>query len=243
MAKEWGAIIRGEQFDLDDWANSLKKPGDPWVEVHGADTTLRSRSFDGMSSAEEVRDSAVPHIERLNGVMAAINESRPLQFGGVVEFSPEGRLHRTMFAEVGNFEIRTKVSIQAIVLGPDGKPKEGSPPAQTTKAQDWAAKADNDPILEDALVYFGRATVPRKADDPSHWFDIYRTLESLILKFGPSEKEFLALNWAPKNEIERLKRTANWARHAKRKNPPPPNPMTPGEAHDLIVVLLNKAFE
>jgi hypothetical protein len=55
MSKMWGAVIRGEQFDLDDWASVLKEPFDPWVEVHGGDTVLRSKSFDGMSSAQEVR--------------------------------------------------------------------------------------------------------------------------------------------------------------------------------------------
>jgi hypothetical protein len=240
MSKKWGAVIRGEQFDLDDWINALKVPFDPWVEVHGPDTVLRSQSFDGLSSADEVRDRAVTHVERLNGAMAISNNSQPLQFGGVVEFSPDGCLHRTVFLEAGAYGVG-RASAIGVALGPDGTPK-APPPPTPSEVQNWASLADADDLLEDALIYFGRATAPRKRDDPTHWFDIYKTLECLILKFGPGEAAFLARNWAPASDVERLKRTANWARHARRKFNPPPNPMTMEDARDLTARLLRKAF-
>ena len=44
------------------------------------------------------------------------------------------------------------------------------PPSPTvpSEVQAWATLADDDELLEDALIYFGRAT---------DWFDIYKTLE------------------------------------------------------------------
>lgn len=48
------------------------------------------------------------------------------------------------------------------------------------------------------------------------------------MRFGPGESEFLRLEWADKAEIERLKRTANFERHARRKFDPLPNPMPEG---------------
>lgn len=241
MSKCWGAVVRGHQFDLDDWGDALKLPFDPWVEVHGSDTLLRSKSLDGLSSATEVRDRAVTHIERLNGAMTASRQSQPLQFGGVVEFAADGKLHQTVFAEGAVFG-RSKVRGVALVLGPDGNPKP-SPPAMPSEVQNWAVLADNDDLLEDALIYFGRASETNQAHAPTYWFDIYKALESLILRFGPSEAEFFALNWASSAEIDRLKRTANWARHARRKFDPPPRPASAQEARDLMAQLLRKAFD
>jgi hypothetical protein len=55
----WGAIIVGEAFDLEDWADTLKPPFDPWVEIQGANTVLRSTSFDELTSGEQVHTRAL----------------------------------------------------------------------------------------------------------------------------------------------------------------------------------------
>jgi hypothetical protein len=125
-----------------------------------------------------------------------------------------------------------------VVLGPDGKPLP-PPPAQPSEVQNWSATAQSDGLFEDALIYYGRAT---------DWFDIYKALECLILKFGRGrsdgerEKTFKELGWAPKNEIKRLKRTANWVRHAQRKYERPPSPMPIQEARSLLGALLRRAL-
>ena len=72
----WGAVVLGEPTDLEDWVHTLKEPFNPWVEVHGAETVLRSASFDELASANEVRDCAVALIERLNGVVALSQQVR-----------------------------------------------------------------------------------------------------------------------------------------------------------------------
>ena len=121
----------------------------------------------------------------------------------------------------------------ATVIGTDGKPVP-PPPPQPSEVQKWTTLAENDDLLDDAFIYFGRAT---------DWFDIYKTLECLILRFGGSESAFLALGWASATEVTRLKRTANAARHAKRKFGPPPNPISLEDARTLLGQLLRRALK
>ena len=61
----------------------------------------------------------------------------------------------------------------------------------------------------------------------------------LILRFGgvknrKREEVFKSLGWAQPKEIDRLKQTANAARHARKKFEPPPNPMAMEDAHALL---------
>jgi hypothetical protein len=67
----------------------------------------------------------------------------------------------------------------------------------------------------DASVHFARG------DD---WFDIYKALECLEMRFG-GEEEFRSRGWADKGKIKLLKRTANSGRRARKKFDPPPHPM------------------
>jgi hypothetical protein len=136
----WGAVVLGEPTDLEDWAHVLKKPFDPWVEMHGTETVLRSASLDELESASEVRDRSIAQIERLNGAMALSQGSKPLRFGGVIQFAPDGRLHRTIFAEMVAFEAGDKLRATVTVTGPDGKPVP-PPPPQPSEVQRWVAIA------------------------------------------------------------------------------------------------------
>ena len=64
---------------------------------------------------------------------------------------------------------------------------------------------------------------------------------------GPKEKKreavFMSLGWAPPREITRLKRTANAARHAKRRYEMPLYPMDIQEAHAFVGRLLRRGFD
>src|ERR1700733_308070 len=139
MSKRWGAALHGHDFDLQDWREMLKPPFDPWVEVHGSETVLLSASLDDLTSASEVRDRVVAQIDRLNGVMFVMRQSQPLKFSGVVELAPDGKMHRTVFAEGGAFG-RSRVGAIGVAIGPDGKPKP-EPPPKPSEAQTWAAIA------------------------------------------------------------------------------------------------------
>src|SRR4051794_36595208 len=184
----WGAILQGEPTDLDDWVYVLKQGSDPWVEVHAGETILRSASLDALKSEDEVRARAEVIIERLNGAVALSQGADPVRFHGVVEFAPDGGRRRIFFGEA-HARARAKARAEGMAIGPDGQPIPTPP--QPTEVQSWAEIAENDPLLEDALIYFGRAT---------DWFDFYKSLECLILRFGGKkngEAKFLALGWAP----------------------------------------------
>ena len=180
----WGAIIQGEAFDLEDWADALHKPFDPWVEIHDEQAVLRSSSFDELTSAIQVRDRAVAFIERLNGVFAISHRAKPIHFGGVVKFTPDGKRHVNIFAQ-GVAEGRSKARAVSVVIGPDGKPAPQAPP-QPSEAQHWSEIVERDDLLDDALMYFGKA----------NWFDIYKALECLFIR-ARGEEAFLALGWEP----------------------------------------------
>jgi hypothetical protein len=151
----WGAVVLGKPPDLEDWANVLKEPFDPWVEMHGTKTVLRSASLDELGSASEVRDRPIAQIERLNGAMALSQGSRPLRFGGVIQFTPDGRLHETIFAEMAALELRgNKLNATVTVTGP-GKP--APPPPQASEVQRWMEIADGDPLTGRCVYLFRKS--------------------------------------------------------------------------------------
>jgi hypothetical protein len=147
---------------------------------------------------------------------------------------PDGRLHETIFVEMAAaFEIRDRLHATAIEAERDGTPVP-PPPPQPSEVQRWMEIAYGDPFLEDAFIYFGKAV---------DWFDIYKALECLILRFGGgSESAFLELAWTPKADVKLLKQTANWARHARRKFDLPEKPMPIREARKLMAKLLRRAL-
>jgi hypothetical protein len=228
VSNGWGAKILGRPKDLSQWAASLKPPDDPWVEVHRGEHVLRAQSLDESGSAGEVKGRAVAQIERLNGAMALFSAgAEPVKFAGVIEFR-DGALHETMFVEHGEIILSGTSFFSATATGGSAAPPGPS------EVQQWMSIADGDDLLEDALIYFGRAT---------DWFDIYKTLECLILKFGAgNEEKFIGLDWAPAASVRLLKRTANWARHARQKFDPPPNPMPLKEARQLLAQLVRRAL-
>jgi hypothetical protein len=225
----WGAVVQGEPTDLGDWVDALKEPFDPWVEIHGGETVLRSVTLDELTSANNVRSRALAHIERLNGAFAVWQQCKPVRFGGVVQFASDGKQQRTIFAEMAAIEARGRANAFAIAIGPDGKPYP-KPPPQPSEVQRWASIAEADDLLDDAIIFFGKGP---------GWFDIYKAIECLYARAG-GEHAFLALNW--EKETKRLKTTANWFRHARRRNDRLENPMELKEGHALLGRLLSRAL-
>jgi hypothetical protein len=232
----WGAVVQGEPSDLQGWTDNLKEPFDPWVEIHGGEMVLRSALLDGLATANEVRDRALAYIDRINGAMALWQQAGPLRFGGrVIQFTADGKQHPTFFPASASAELRGSggMRVEVTPIGTGGKPVS-PPPPQPSEVQRWAAIAEGDDLLDDGLIYFG------KADD---WFDIYKSLECLIERFGGGkERAFLDLKWEPEAEVKTLKQTANWWRHARRLFDPPPNPATLKDARVLLGRLLQRAL-
>ena len=143
----------------------------------------------------------------------------------------------------------------ATVTRADGKPVP--PPApEPSEVQRWSRVADEEELLDDALIYFGRVPQSPAGPEAGHartpameatdWFDIYKALECLIDRFdGGHPKEFLKRDWAPAAEVCRLRETANSFRHSRRRpsHKPPENPMGFKEARELLGQLLRRAIK
>ena len=155
----WGAVLVGEAANLGDW--TFIEGVRTVVEVHTGHTILRSASLDELTSASEVRDRATALIERLNGALALSQRTKPLRFGSVVQLDPNGGLNRFLSPDTGTYEVGGRDADLILTFTDlDGKP-------QPSQAQDWAAIADGDELLDDALIYFGRLGVSFPA-----WFNV-----------------------------------------------------------------------
>jgi hypothetical protein len=234
----WGIVLEGHPYDLEDWQEALKPPFDPWVEGTPEGPALRSRALDALTSALDVHTEGEGIVEMLNGAFAISHRAQPLRANGVVEFVPDGQLRRHGFGiEVTIFE-RSKARGVAAALGLDAEPAP-QPHPKPTKPQEWFAVAEGDEVLSDALIHFSR---------PPNWFDTYKALECLIIRFGKGEgkekeKNFLRLKWEPSGEVAHLKRTANFARHSRHRFRPPRNPMRIDKARDILGRLIRRALE
>lgn len=225
----WGVQLQGQSDDLEDCKNSLKPPFDPWVIESKSGLVLRSKSFDFATYSEEVFQKSKLVMNWLNGALSLNYSGDPVRAGEIVEFTADGQERRHIRLEgvmsIGRFRMRGELT----VLGPDGNPR----PPQPSNIQTWMDISENDDLISDALVYYSRS---------DNWFDIYKCLECLILRFGPSEGDFIGLKWASATKIKLLKQTANCERHARKKNKPPEDPMPQAEARQLIGSLLRRAL-
>ena len=115
-------------------------------------------------------------------------DSQPVQLRAVIRFM-DGHLHRTLFVESVKLKVRSSVIAAATVTGADGKPVP--PPApEPSEVQRWSRVADEEELLDDALIYFGRVPQSPAGPEAGHagtpameatdWFDIYKALECLI---------------------------------------------------------------
>ncbi|BBF91750.1 hypothetical protein [Blastochloris tepida] len=223
----WGAILGGKQSDIEDWALCLGNGFDPCVERVQNDFILRSSTFDSIDNAEDLKTKAAALIDTLNGALSLDQNSGRVEFGGAAAFR-DGNVNRTIFAEIHE-GLRVKARATATVIDRDGNFVTQKP--QPSTVQNWISKIHKDELLEDALIFFGRA---------SDWFDLYKSLECLIRRFG-SEQAFF--EWAgPESQARLLKQTANWHRHAPKKNERPVRPLSFDQARGALGFLLNRAL-
>jgi hypothetical protein len=224
-------------FDLADWKEALKQPFDPWVIETDDGLILRSSQLDLATTSSDACERADILMEQINGALAITDHSaEEVRAEGIAEIMSDGR-RNVLVQVVGTAKARSRAGAVGVAIGPDGKPMR-PPPPERSNPQQWLSIAAEDDLLADALTYFGRG---------NDWFDIYKALECLELRFGGERRghveRFLGLGWADADEIGRLKRTANYKRrHARLKFDPPPNPMEGTEARDLLAKLMARAF-
>jgi len=231
----WGAMLGGEEWDLEEWREALKQSFDPWVTEDGL--ILRSSSLGPATTGSEAYDLAKALMDQVNGALAVSCTARVVRLEGIVEILCDGTRRRApVLTSISATERPDKARVMVDVDGPDGKPKPPLPP-EPSETQRWLSITAEDDLLADALTYFGRS---------EDWFDIFKALECLIGRFGGGkEGKFIALGWASASKIKLLKQTAGVWRHSRRGRlnvDPPPHAMERAEARDLLAKLITRAF-
>ena len=212
LSPGWVVQVTGHEFDFSCWERSLKAPFDPWCERIPRDGgfvwALRSSRFDHLQSADEVRESAIPLIQRLNGALGVEGEAECLEFCGVGRIDDQGGFHVTVFAEA-----HSRMRIIAIAHA-EVRDAEGNlippPPPEESSTQRWIKAAEGNDDIADMLVFAGRA------DDS--WFDRYKTIE-LAEKLVGGEHKLRMLLGNISDEYKRMRTTANYYRHARHHRP------------------------
>ena len=238
MTTRWGACLSGHNLDLLDWAEVLKQPFDPWVDVieRAGETlfVLRSEQFNRATSADELLALAGSLVARLNGALALERSCKRVATSTVVEYSEMGAPRLRVFAQVGVAEERSRAYALAVAIGPHDAPLP-PPPPEPSASQRWISSADDHDakgdvathradLLSDLLVHLGRC---------DNWFDIYKTIEFAELLAG-GEHKLQNLAGTDRARIKNARVTANFHRHARTHRPD--NPVTLNEAHEAARV-------
>ena len=230
-APGWYARLAGDSVDLDDWRHSLNEPFDPVaLKFPDGETVLSSKEFADVPTASEVRERALGLIGRMNGALSLWNGARPIRFAGVYRVDEEGKCHAILFAEAAIELNRCVMRATAVILGPDGQPLPPSPPTPS-KPQDWNQLASSSEDISDLLEHVGRA---------DNWFDIYKTIE-LAERIAGNERKLVKLLAGSGVDVKRLKRSANFYRHARARRPE--NPFNLAEARSMISYVAQRVLE
>ena len=212
----WLVQLTGHDFDLSYWERSLKAPFDPWCERIRRDESfvfaLRSRTFAHAQSANEVRERAIPLIERLNGALGVLVGADPLTFRGVGCMDDKGELTVTVFAEA-HMQGRSMFTTTGGETTVEVRDAKGNliapPPPEPSAAQRWAEAAEKDDDIADMLIFAGRA---------DNWFDIYKAIEIAEHLSGGKHK-LPKLLGDSRDKCRNMRETANFYRHARTHRP------------------------
>lgn len=177
---DWWIEISGENIDLMDWEQQLRRPFNPFVENTDVSKNkdgsqelylLQAEEFADCLDANSVRAKAVPLIRHLNGIFAALRDNWPVEMKSVYRKRSDGAFERHSFLSVESAKFRihgSAVSLNSSV--------------QCVPNQSFVqhALADADDSLKDALEHFSRA---------DNWYDLYKSFEALGKKQGLKQLE------------------------------------------------------
>jgi hypothetical protein len=194
---------------------------------------LEASAFDELDSTVEISTETRALVPLLNGTarLERLNHHDVEAGGAIQELGENGGVqhqHRVLHAV--SAELRMMPGIHALMVGdvPPAAPEAGSLPA--------------DVILRAALADGGaRSALRWGGEGPRDFMRLYKIVELIT-----SRADIAAEGWASKNELTRFGRTAQHpeaagdaARHARPRGEPPPKPMSPEEAEDLVRRVLN----
>ncbi len=220
----WRVALVGHHFDLEELPKLFRAP-EAAVFVEDGRFFLESSTFEEFDSAAEVISEAAELLVRINGAARlAFPSFEPVSVGHVYRENEAGK--EIYVYEEALVRSREKASV---VVSSTGEPKEVEP----APLDPWIACAKRDRAVNKVLRLLALPNVG--------WHELYKILE-VVEDEGASD--LIGGPQIPKSEISRFTQTANSylalgdaARHARERVPPPPNPMTPDNARDLILRL------
>lgn len=209
----WGVELKGHLFDLEDWEADLRPPFDPSVvvlpDMIKPDTRmwiLQSDSFDGCTSASDVREIAISLVRTLSGMIGVRRSAMSVTLGNVIEFRADGSLGSHAFAEGAQFVGRAKTRGVGVAVI-DGVVQKPDPPT-ASYAQSMIHGLSDD--LRAALRYYDMA---------DNWYDLYKSYEAVLSHLNPRNearaKDKLKKLGFTHDELKGLKGSAQHHRHHK----------------------------
>lgn len=211
----WAITLQGAEDDLLAWEDVLAPPFSPWVERYTNQSGQLIRLFRDerlldAETAREVYDATEAAVARLNGLLAAVEGTRPVSVGSGMRFEGGRPVSHVLFPQPGVYTLRVgRVRITAGAAKPTG-------PSQAQRllalsypgGPEQSARAD---IIADLCDHLGRA---------ENWYDVYKTLELAIMLCG-GEDALFDLPFAKAARAAIIKQNANFHRHAPGRFRPP----------------------
>lgn len=233
----WEVYITGPQSVLSEMALAFND-GEPTITREGDQFLVRSRTFENMVDASEVRIEAERIVEALSGISRILLQGdAQLKIASVVEVKAGGS--RNIFVQLEPAVLRmTGGLMSSIVTRGDGRVEEHRP---SDPAPKWLAKALNDPAAARALRLRDAGLLS--------WTDLYRLYEVIEAGVG-GESAILEKTWASRSQLRQFKHSANSvsaagdeARHGVEPTQPPAKAMTLPDARSLVDGLLQQWLE
>lgn len=218
---KWLVELIGESIDLQ-CAYTVFHNNEPEVINEDGKYFLRTKEFDGLLNAENVRNRAKEIIKFLSDtIYLQYRDSRPIKGGQIISIDENGKRSFYLFAE-GEIQLRGVVSN---LLN-----SNTTPPIQENQAVHFYRIASDNVVVADVLAFFSRGD----------WINLYKVFELIRDEVGGKE-HLITKKWVNKKDLTRFTMTAqsrksigDQARHASENFPPHPNPMSLHEARVVI---------
>ena len=232
--QEWFVELSGHKSDLLALTRILTAPALSVVKQDGG-YFLKSTDFGLLPDDDKVYTHAKSKMDVLNGIGCVyVDGFVNVGLSGDVKWSDDSGPHRSIFVEAKSV-FRISASFGAVVVN-GGEVV----PTGLTDADKAATAAAKEEIVARALRFFSKE---------KNWFNLSKVLDAIGDDLSRDRKRWLeavkAQNWVPRSEINRFSGTANnhtagkgEARHGFDYGDPMPNPMTLGEAEQLIRTIL-----
>lgn len=216
--------LSGEALDLEQVADLFSQSQNPMIRREGDTFFLSEAGLSSLPGDVEKRDRAVEIVELVNGAAHLHwTNHRDLSVGGrVVTIGDDGSRSESLVVVAQPAIERSRALGVTVVIG--GVPSPAPPPAPPR----WVEAAFQDDDVAAALRIL--------ADPDVAWGRLYHVFDLVQADVGSGIRQ-----WATRGECDRFTHTANSrlalgdeARHGHTGFQPPQNPMTLGEARQLI---------